>query len=160
METELYRVIKLIDAKKLTSDDKEDLLKLFMATNNSLIRNYIAFIFSDIQYDKAVPYIIKKINEKSTFNNNGSLVFALENFNLKKYFIPLIKVICEQEFEARLMAYGIVQKYVVLVSEGVKNKVLKILEDHRMRLEKEAIDKGENSTLHFIEKTKELLLPK
>ena len=35
-----------------------------MVTENVLIRNHIALIFSDLHYEKEVPYIINKINEK------------------------------------------------------------------------------------------------
>jgi hypothetical protein len=157
MKTELYKSIKAIDIKNLNEDDKEELLRIFMVTKNVQIRNHIALILADIRYDKAVPYIIKKINEKSTFNNNGTLVYSLEEFDLRKYFIPIIKIICEQEYEARLTAYGIVQDIAPSISNITKKKALKILEEHRLELEHAAVDKGENSTLHFVEKTKELL---
>jgi len=86
MKTELYKAIEAIDIKNLTEDDKEELLSIFMVTKNALIRNHIALIFADLHYDKAVPYIIKKINEKSTFNNNGTLVHSLEEFDLNILF--------------------------------------------------------------------------
>lgn len=155
---ELYKAIKAINIKNLDEDDKEELLRMFMVTKNALIRNHIAFIFADLHYDKAVFYIIKKINDKSTFNNNGSLVYSLEDFNLRKYFIPLTKIICEQGYEARLMAYGIVQKLAPLVSDRTKSKAFKILEEYQVNLGLSSTDKGENSILHFVEKTKELLL--
>jgi hypothetical protein len=157
MKTELYKSIKAIDIKNLTEDDKEELLRIFMVTKNDLIRNQIAFIFSDLHYDNAIPYIIKKINEKGILHNNGSLVHALEELDLKKYFIPLIKIICEHEYEPRLMAYGIVQRLAPSISNVTKRKALKILEEHRLWLEHTDTDKGENSTLHFVEKTIELL---
>jgi|SRR5690348_4084780 len=157
MKTELYKCIKAIDIKALNEDDKEELLRIFMVTKNALIRNQIAFIFSDLHYDKAVPYIIKKINEKSVIHNNASLVHSLEDFDLRKYFIPFIKIICEHEYEPRLIAYGIVEKLASSMSSSTKRRALKILEEHRLELERAANDKGENSTLHFVEKTKELL---
>ena len=157
MDNELYKSIKLIDVKKLNEDDKDELLKIFMVTKNILIRNHIAFMFADLHYDKAVPYIIKKINEKSTFNNNGSLVYVLENFDMKKHFIPLIKIVCGQEYEARLMAYGIIEELSPSISNKTKTKALKILDVNQVELERLAADKGENSALHFVEKTKELL---
>ena len=157
MKTELYHCITSIDVKKLNEDDKEELLRIFMITKNDLIRNQLAFIFSDLHYEKAIPYIIKKINDKSVFHNNGSLVHALEDFDLKRYFIPLVKIICEHDYEPRLMAYGIVQRIAPSISKGIRTKALTILETYRLTVEQTAIDRGENSTLHFIEKTKELL---
>ncbi|MBY0537301.1 MAG: hypothetical protein K2P88_15725 [Chitinophagaceae bacterium] len=157
MKTELFKVIKKIDEKKLTNDDLEELLRFFMVTKNDLTRNQIAFIFADLHYNKAVPYIIKKINEKGLFHNNGSLVYSLGSFDMKKYFIELIKIICTHAYEPRLMAYDIVHDFAPSIPNRVKIKALKILEEQRIQLEQIATDKGENSTLHFIEKTKELL---
>jgi hypothetical protein len=158
MKTELYKSIKAIDIRSLIEDDKEELLRIFMVTKNVLIRNHIAIVFADLHYDKAVPYIIKKINEKSTFNNNGTLVYSLGDFDLKKYFIPLIRIISEQEYEARLTAYGIVQDLAPSIPVTIKRKALKILEERRLELEHAATDKGENSSLHFVEQTEKMLL--
>lgn len=157
MKSELYKIIKEVDIKKLSNDDMEELLIFFMVTKNDLIRNQIAFIFADLHYNKAVPYIIKKINEESLSHNNGSLVYSLGSFNMKKYFIELIKIICKHEYEPRLMAYEIVHESAPLIPNKTKSKALKILEEQRVRLEHIATDKGENSTLHFVEKTIELL---
>lgn len=157
MKTELYKLIKEIDIKKLSKDDMEELLKYFMVTKNDLIRNQIAFIFADLNFNKAVPYIIKKLNEKNVSHNNGALVYSLGNFNMKKYFIELIHIICKHEFEPRLVAYEIVNQSAPFISNKTKIKALEILEEQRLRLQLTAIDKGENSTLHFVEKTKELL---
>jgi hypothetical protein len=157
MKTELYKAIKAINIKNLNDDDKEELLRMFMVTKNALIRNQIAFIFGDLHYDKAVPYIIKKINDKSTFNNNGSLVYSLQDMEVQKYFIEFIKIICVQEYESRLMAYEVVQKYAPTISNKIRSRAMKILQEHRIQLKRSAKDKGEDSTLHFVEKTKELL---
>jgi hypothetical protein len=157
MNTELYKAIKAIDIKSLTEGDKEELLGVFMVTRNALIRNHIALIFADLHYEKAVPYIIKKINDKSTFNNNGTLVHSLNEFDVKKYFIPLIKMVCEQEYEARLMAYYILQDLATTMPGAIKSKAYKILKAHRVALEETATDKGEDSTLHFVEQTQKLL---
>ena len=128
MKTELYRVIKEMDAKKLAEDDMEELLNLFMVTKNDLIRNQIAFIFADLQYAKAVRYIIKKINEKSISHNNGSLVYSLRSFDMKKYFIELIKIICVHEYELRLMAFEIVHELAPSIPNRIRDKALNILE--------------------------------
>ena len=157
MNTELYRLFKDIDTKKLTDDDQEELLRFFMVTKDNAIRNQIAFIFSDTNYEKAIPFIIRKINQKELFNYNGSLVYALQEFDLRKYFIQILKIICTQEYEARLMAYEIVIKTGPLISDKMKDKSLNILEEARLQLESSATDKGEDSALHFVEKTMEIL---
>ncbi len=153
MKSELYKAIKAINISNLTDDDKAELLKIFMVTQNILILDQIAFIFSDLHYDKAVPYIFKRINDKNAYNNNGSLVFALEGLNVKRYFISLIRIICEQAYEARLMAYGIVKKYIPSISRKTRGLSLRILEEYKVKAEQTDNDQGENSRLHFIEQT-------
>ena len=149
--------LKAIDIKNLTEDDKDELLRVFMVTENALLRNHIALVFANLHYDKAVPYIVKRINDKSTFNANGTLVYSLEGFDLKEYFIPLIEIICKMEYEARLQAYYIVQNLAPSIPVSIRNNALEILEAHRLSLEDAATDKGEGSALHFVEKTMELL---
>jgi hypothetical protein len=144
MKSELYRCIKALDIKLLSESDKEELLRLFMVAKNDLIRDQIAFIFSDLHYEKAVPFIMEKILDKSTFHNNGSLLHALEDFDLKEYFIQLVKIICEQEYEPRLIAYGIVQEIAPSISTDSRLKALRMLEERLLVLELTATDKGEN----------------
>lgn len=157
LHTELYRHIKAIDIGKIKEDDKEELLKIFMVTKNPLIRNHIAMIFSDLKYDKSAPFIIKKIMDKDTINDNGTLVYSLENLDCKKYFLSIIEIICKMEYEARLMAYEIVKKLASSISGKLRTKALQTLEEYRNKLVLSAEDKGKNSALHFIEKTIELL---
>lgn len=56
MENELFKVIKSIDINNLTKEDKEELLAIFQVTKSSLIRDRIALIFADLNYNEAVPY--------------------------------------------------------------------------------------------------------
>jgi len=157
MKTELYRVIKTIDTTHLLESDLVELLDLFKTTKNILIRDFLALIFSEKHYNRAVPFILKKIHEKSSFNNNGTLVFALGELNTDKHFISLIKIICEQDYEARLTAYGIVEKMSFSISNSEKKKAIEILKGQLIQSEKFDDDKGENSRLHFIEQTLKLL---
>ena len=157
MNTELYKAIKAIDIENLDESDILELLRLFIITQNVLIRDHIAFIFSDLRFNEAVPFIIDRINERGAFNNNGSLVYALDNLDTEKYFISIVKIICNHEFEARIQAYYIVEKNIYAISDEVRKEALKILEECRIREDQSDSDKGENSRLHFIEKTQELL---
>ena len=157
MKPQLYKWLKGVDSKSLTEEDKEELLLLFMVTKNDLIRNQIAFIFSDVAFEKAIPYILKKINDKRIAHNNGSLVYSLESFDLKKYFIPIIKIISEHEYEPRLWAYGIAEQLLPKMSVKMKEKALIILESRRRTLERFSSEKGINSSLHFVEKTIEMI---
>lgn len=120
---------------------------------NPLIRNHIALVLSDVHYEKSLPYILEKINNKETFTDNGSLVHALAAFDMSGYLVDLVKIICEMGFEPRLMAYGIVEATLPYVQTNEKKEALKILTDCQQKLEVDGAEKGEDSTLHFIEQT-------
>ena len=157
MNNELYEALKRINVKNLNEEELIDLRKLFMNTNNSLIRNHIAIIFSDAHYNKAIPYILEKISEKESLNKNGSLVYALQEMDVKKYFLSFINIIGEQEYEARLIAYSIIEKYSDSISAKIRQSALNSLKKYKVIQKRTAKDKGENSKLHFIEKIEELL---
>ncbi len=98
-----------MNVEKSNEEDKEELLRFFAVAKTNVIRNQIAFIFSDTKFNKAIPFMIDKINDKSLRHYNGSLVYALENLDVKDYFIEFIKMVCELEYEPRYQAYEIVQ---------------------------------------------------
>ena len=109
--TEFYKAIKAINIKDLTAEDKEELLNVFASTNNHAVRNHLALVFSDLHYNEAIPSMIKKTGEQKLYNRNGTIVFALGEMETQKYFMNFIKVICEQAYEARTMAYSIIKQY-------------------------------------------------
>jgi len=154
---ELYRALKGINAENLTDEDKEELLRFFVVTKNHVIRNRIALIFSDTKYNKAIPFIIKKINDPNLFYNNGSLVYALENLEVKDYFIEFVKIVCEMEYEPRYQAYEILRKFTPAISPEVRENALALLEERRILLEITATDKGPDSSLDFVEHSIELI---
>ncbi len=158
MKGELYKVFTTLDIKNLTENDREELLRIFMIVNNSLIRNHIAFIFADIQYTRAIPFIFKMINSKKTLNDNGSLVYALGEFDLKKYFLQLINIICNPAYEARLNAFGIINNLIDFITKKNKIKAFENLDKFKTKLKQEKADISENSIMHFIEETQALLI--
>ena len=157
LKTELYRSFKELDLQKLTEQDNEDLLKIFNVVDNVLIRDQIAFIFADLKYEKAVSSIIRRIKEKDAIHNNGSLVYALQSFEMDAYFIDLIDIICDMEYEARLMAYELIETMQSHIDDDAKKNGLKKLQHCRSVQDHNSNDTGENSTIHFIEATIKLL---
>ena len=151
MKTEFYRVIKSIDNGALSDEDKSELLKLFMVTNNSLIRDHIAMIFSDTRYNKAVPHLLKKIKDKSSYGNNGTLVAALRELDASKYFSAFVEVICTQDYEARLWALDLIEDFSSVVSINIKKKALNELTSYKSSIDGIPEAEYENSRLHFID---------
>lgn len=157
MFTELYKAIKTINIDNLSEPDKFELLKIFIVTQDVLVRDHLAFIFSDLRFNEAVPFIISRINEQSSLNNNGSLVYSLDNLDTAGYFLDIIKIICDHGYEARLQAYELIEKNVSFISEETRKSALKTLEEGRLKEDQSDSDKGENSRWKFIEKTIDLL---
>lgn len=158
MSNTLYQAFKEINIANLDDDDKEQLLQFFIVTTDSLLRNQIAFMLSDLKFQKVVPFIIQKINQKELLGNNGSLVYALENLDVKDHFLAIVQMICDQEYESRLNAFGILQQYSNTISESSRIAALEILEKCKSTLKINDTQPEENGKLHFIEKAKELLL--
>lgn len=157
MKTELYKALKGISVENLSEEDKEELLRFFVVAQTNVIRNQIAFIFSDAKFNKAIPFIIDKINDKDLSHCNGSLVYALEDLDVKEYFIDFIKMVCEMEYEPRYQAYEIVQKFAPAISKEVREKALKLLEERQLLLQTKSADREPGSTLNFVEQTIELI---
>jgi hypothetical protein len=155
--SELVSVLKQVDLEKLNDEDKKELLKWFNITESIGVRNTIALIFADTGYNEAVPYILRKIKDKSLLNKNGTLVYALGYLDVKKYFIQIIRIICEQGYEARMTAYGLVEDLLPTISNSVGNKALKMLDMYEQKLEESGAENSKNSTLHYIKSTIALL---
>jgi hypothetical protein len=120
-------------------------------TNNSLIRDHIAMIFSDVRYDKAIPYILRKIKDKRMYGNNGTLVAALRYLDASKYFNEFVKIICEQDYEARLWALDIIEDFSSAVSINLKRKALKTLTAYKSSMDDIHEIEYKNSRLHFVD---------
>jgi hypothetical protein len=158
MTNELSNAINSINIENLDEGDKEDLLRIFIATKDAGVRNRIAMLFADLRYEKAVSYIVKKINDPSIMSFTGTLLYALDSLNAKKHFLTFIRVLCEHEYESQYEAYGLVEKYADSISQTTREKAIGILYGFRTKEEHLDEKKYENSKLHFIDATIRLLL--
>lgn len=158
MTNELSNAINSININSLDEEDKDDLLRIFMTTENAGVRNRIAMIFGELRYERAVPHMVKKINDPAIMNATGTLLYALDRLNAKKYFLTFIRVLSEHEYESRYGAYGLVEKYVASISQATREKAIYILEGFRTK-EEQVESKYENSKLHFIDAALRVLVP-
>ncbi len=153
MNNEIYRAVKSIDPNKLTPEDKFELLEIFKITRNDLVRNQIAILLADAGFKEAVPEILKKIGEKGMISKNGTLVFTVGGLISQKNIVQIVRIICEQEYEARLMAFEIIKNLrPSLTPKSIKN-ALTVLASYKKDLHAKNHPFAENSTLHFIEET-------
>lgn len=110
--TELFNVLLQLREENLTAGDLEDLLVLFSYTKNHALRNHLAKIFCNVHYEPAVPVIFEKILDKCNYNHTGTLVFALESFDLKNYLKDLVQILLSpQSFEALMTLEYIIERH-------------------------------------------------
>ncbi len=157
MTNELSNAINSINIDNLDEEDKADLLRIFMATENAGVRNRIAMQFADLRYQKAVPYVVEKINDPAIRHCTGTLLYALDSLDAAPYFLTFIRVLSEHEYESRYGAHILVEKYADSISATTRKKAIKVLEDFRTKEEQADEEKYENSKLHFIDATLKLL---
>lgn len=133
MKDSLYDAISSINIDTIDESDKLELLQFFLHTNSPVIRNQLALMFSDMKYNFAIPDILKKIAEKDLVNANGTLVFALHELDNQPYFLHIVKIVCEQGYEARSAAFDILEKDVNLIPNEMKIEALKMLAHYKIR---------------------------
>jgi len=151
LNTELFRAIMSMDIKNLNDEDKRELLNIFNFTRNAAIRDQIALMFAETNYNEAVPFIIEKINDGEVFNHTGTLVYSLLELDSKQYFIDLIKIICEQAYESKAMAFSIVSKLTPSIQNTDLDKALKLLHDYKAKIDNSGI--SDDDTINIINST-------
>jgi hypothetical protein len=157
IQNELYKSLKSIDLQKLSKEDINDLKEIFMAINNPLLFNQIAFMLGDLKCNDAVPLIIKKINQKDNYGRNGSLVYSLEDLNCVEYFLSIIDILCTQDYECRISALYIIEKYTDEISEITRAKAIEKLNEVIENEDVKLNSNEKNSLFHFIKEAIHIL---
>ncbi len=151
-DQEILDTLKSIEVQKLTKEDKIDLLNLFNNTKSYVVQDQIALIFGEANFDFAVPYIFEKIRDKTNYNHTGTLVYALDYFDMKPYLKELIEIIFEQGYESKIMAYNLIKEFSLSLSEDEKQPNLNHLIERRDKL------KNDIDTLDIVDETMSLLI--
>lgn len=152
--TELFKAIKQVEAANLNESDKNDLLHVFNNTTNAAIRDQIALIFAKVRYNKAIFSIINKINDKALFNHTGTLVYSLQELDIKNYFIDLIKIMVEQAYESQIVAYTAIKNLIGFIDNNTSSQALMLL--NRFKIEIEEVDNN-SDTVDLINSVIDLL---
>lgn len=156
--SELFKAIKTLDPKRLTDNEKIALLKLFELTDDTGIRNHLAIIFLDAGYIEAAPIIRDKIFDPGLYNRNGTLVFALSQFDPLTYYLDLVKVLCTMGYEARMTAFNPVEENALLISTQTRAEALAILEQYRYILKDTSEEQYKDSNLAYVDVAYTILL--
>lgn len=161
MSSEINRIFDSIIKEKLSPNDMEVLLDIFRATNNVWLLNKISFIFADLKYEKAKPFLLKKIFESDMYGKNGSLVFSVIDLFTIYDLDSAIKILTSQDYECRISVFDFLENLFPKLNDKQKKKALKMLYGSRQIEELKEENKTEylESTLHFIDSAIKLLNP-
>ena len=96
------------------------LLDMLLKEHNDNLRNVIALSLGSLKADDAVPILIQLVKKPELKNKRGSLVYALQNLDCKNYFIDIVELICDGNYEVCNHALDIFESLVDEISYSEK----------------------------------------
>jgi hypothetical protein len=151
-----------------TSAHKNLLIHAFSVTTVPRARDLIAIALSDLQVVEGIPLIIAEIEGGRTAGQEGSLVYALENYQATPAVLAILinnvtkvaKWICTRDWETRDSALGLLRTVGnALTKEGINEATL-LLESQLSRFEEKYPDDNSSISdddLHHIRHLEEAL---
>ena len=81
-QTTFEEILTKIKLESIDEDDLSDLITTLETTDDSILRNRIALLLSDIGCDMAVPTLLSLISKEELKNKRGTLIHCLANLRL------------------------------------------------------------------------------
>ena len=78
--------------------------------NHAEKRNIVALALRDLKDNQAIEPLLKSIFKSENKNNNGTMVYALQELNCKDKLIDIFKILFFQGYESKLLAYNILNE--------------------------------------------------
>jgi len=103
--------------------DAKPLLKELLYSTNQWIRDAAAISLGDLKANEVVPEIMDLINNPNNKDNNGSLIYALQNLEIKDFFLDFIKLL-SSHLESRDLALDIIENNLDIVSTDIQKQAL------------------------------------
>ncbi|MFZ4414768.1 MAG: HEAT repeat domain-containing protein, partial [Bacteroidales bacterium] len=103
--------------------DAKPLLKELIYSKNQWIRDAAAISLGDLEAHEVVPEIMDLINNPNNKDNNGSLIYALRNLEVKDFFLGFIKLLTS-DLESRDLALDIIENNLDKVSIDIQMQAL------------------------------------
>lgn len=87
------------------------LIQLLRSTSDHGVKNAIAIALQELANPVAVEPLLQEIREPKNFHYSGTLIWALGSMNARAAVVDLAHVVCRSEFEAVLMAIGVMHEF-------------------------------------------------
>lgn len=100
------------------------LIKHLKATEDNQLRNCIAIALSDIGATEAVKPLLLLLNDPKTINNRGTLLYALEAFDISDSFENIVDLLFEDNFEVSRHSLILIESMAQNVSNEIKDRCL------------------------------------
>jgi hypothetical protein len=132
------------------------LLVELLDSPNPFIRDAAAISLGDLQANEVVPKIIELIQLPENENNRGSLIYALQSFETKDFFLLFTDLIIYGNFEVREMAIDLIENCVEKVELSTRLQALKKLNEAK-KIYPETVEINDTSVINYINYEIELI---
>src|SRR4051812_29156903 len=110
-------------------NEVKPLLMELLDSPNPFIRDAAAMSLGDLQANEVVPKIIDLIQRPENENNRGSLIYALQGFDVKDFFLLFTDLVISGNFEVREMAIDLIENCIEKIESSIRLQALKKLND-------------------------------
>ena len=124
----MLQELQFLKQEKKINEVKPLLVEL-LDSPNPFIRDAAAMSLGDLQANEVVPKIIDLIQLPENENNRGSLIYALQSFDVKDYFLLFTDLIISGNFEVREMAIELIENCIEKIELSIRLQALKKLND-------------------------------
>jgi hypothetical protein len=121
---------------KIGNDEEIDFLISLLLSDKSSMRNLAALGLRDNKIDRAIDPLLKAIFIKENYNNNGTMVYALELLDCSKKLVEIFKILFYQGFEAKLHSYSILSEQTFEFANQDLKEIKRMWEDCQLHPEK------------------------
>lgn len=119
---DLKEAVKIIEeiGEKLDHTFTPILLRYLATTDSVLLRNVIAITLADLGDSEAVLPLIDLLRNPKTKGNRGTLLYALDFFDVSTYVVTLVDLL-DDTFEASRQSYQLISSVQDKISEAQKD---------------------------------------
>ncbi|MMZ55167.1 hypothetical protein D1872_170110 [compost metagenome] len=139
---DLKEAVKIIEdvGEKLDHTFTPILLRYLVTTDSVLLRNVIAITLADLGDSEAVLPLIDLLKNPKTKGNRGTLLYALEFFDVSTYIVMLVDLL-DDTFEASRQSYQLISTVQDKISEAQKDicrqMIRRKLTDHKNKYKRD-----------------------
>jgi HEAT repeat protein len=137
-------------------NEVKPLLVELLNSRSPFIRDAAAMSLGDLKANEVVPKIIDLIQQPENENNRGSLIYALQSFDVRDFFLLFTDLIISGNFEVREMAIDLIENSIEKTEPSILLQALKKLNAAK-NLYSENQEVNDTSAIKYIDYEIELI---